>query len=511
VIRTGVLLVLLLLTPPAHAETQPSSPGFDPGLASQVYGAALAFMAPRILEPVAVSQLALWGMRGLTAIDPLLSAELRDGGLVLRAGDRLLAARPPPSDEDPGAWGAAAAEFCAAAWNASPAIRRAGSQEVIQSFFDELFNHFDPYSRYVPPEDAAEDRANRGGTAGAGITLALSRGALVVQDAIAGGPGAQSGLRPGDRIVAVDGRSTTGKSLAMVTGWIEGQEGTQVGVTWRGRDGRLRTAALTRAVVPPETVFLLRAGTTAVLRITHFDRSTAGRLAAAIAEALAASRRPDGIVLDLRGNPGGLLRQAVQASDVLLPAGVVAVTAGRDPQATRIWQSGSGELAENVPVVVLVDGRSASAAEIVAAALADRGRAVVVGSSTLGKGLVQTIAQLPDGGELFVTWSRVLAPLGWPIQGLGVLPQVCTSFGEATLAGELEDLARGDQPMADALARHRQARAPLPLAQVLAIRSACPAAEGREADLAAARYLIGHPAAYQAALLPRMPTQSSAQ
>jgi carboxyl-terminal processing protease len=79
------------------------------------------------------------------------------------------------------------------------------------------------------------------------------------------------------------------------------------------------------------------------------------------------------------------------------------------------------------------------------------------------------------------------------------------------LAGELEDLARGDQPMADALARHRQARAPLPLAQVLAIRSACPAAEGREADLAAARYLIGHPAAYQAALLPRMPTQSSAQ
>ena len=86
-------------------------------------------------------------------------------------------------------------------------------------------------------------------------------------------------------------------------------------------------------------------------------------------------------------------------------------------------------------MVVLVDGRSASAAEILAAALADQGRAVVVGSSTLGKGLVQTIAPLPDGGELFVTWSRVLAPLGWPIQGLGVLPQVCTSLGEAHCGG----------------------------------------------------------------------------
>ena len=135
-------------------------------------------------------------------------------------------------------------------------------------------------------------------------------------------------------------------------------------------------------------------------------------------------------MLDLRGNRGGLLRQAVGAADILLPAGIVAITAGRDPQATRIWRSAPGELAENMPVVVLVDGRTASAAEILAAALADRGRGVVVGSSTLGKGLVQTIAPLPDGGELFVTWSRVLAPLGWPIQGLGVLPQVCTSLGQ---------------------------------------------------------------------------------
>ena len=207
-------------------------------------------------------------------------------------------------------------------------------------------------------------------------------------------------------------------------------------------------------------------------------------------------------MLDLRGNRGGLLGQAVAAADMLLPPGIVAITAGRDAGATRIWRSNTGELAQDIPVVVLVDGRSASAAEILAAALADRGRGVVVGSSTLGKGLVQTIAPLPDGGELFVTWSRVLAPRGWPIQGLGVLPQVCTSLGQDSLRVQLASLADGEQPMAEALAIERAARAPLPPAQVLAIRSACPAAEGRERDLDTARTLIHDPAAYAAALLP---------
>ena len=153
---------------------------------------------------------------------------------------------------------------------------------------------------------------------------------------------------------------------------------------------------------------------------------------------------------------------------------------------------------------MLVDGRTASAAEILTAALSDRGRAVVVGSATLGKGLVQTIAPLPDGGELFVTWSRVLAPRDWPLQGLGVLPQVCTSLGHDALASELASLDDGTQPMAEALAHHRAARAPLPPAQALAIRGACPAAEGTDADITTADYLIQHPAAYVTALLPPM-------
>jgi carboxyl-terminal processing protease len=150
---------------------------------------------------------------------------------------------------------------------------------------------------------------------------------------------------------------------------------------------------------------------------------------------------------------------------------------------------------------VLVDAQTASAAEILAAALADRGRAVVVGSVTTGKGLVQTITRLPDGAELALSWSRVLAPRGWPIQGLGVLPQVCTSLGEPALSWQLDALASGAQPMAPLLTRARDARVPVPPAEVSTVRDACPPASGTRLDLRAALRLVAEPRAYAAALL----------
>lgn len=500
--RLAALTLLLLLATETHAEPVAAGPTFDQGLATAVTTVALAFMAPRILEPVPVSQLTVWGLRGLTALDPQLTPELRDGSLRLSGPDRILVVQPAPKNEEPAEWASAAVSLAAVAWMESAAVHRAGTGGILQSFFDELFNHLDPYSRYVAPGEAAEDRERRSGTAGLGLVLAKRGGAVVVEQAIEDGPGALGGIVRGDRIVAVDGRATHGHDASSVSDWIDGPEDTSVTIAWRGRDGKLRSADLVRAMVPPETVFAQTAGDLLLVRITGFNRRTGQRVARELDTALNGPRPPVAIVLDLRGNRGGLLREAAAVADAFLTPGLIAMTAGRDPQATRVWQSGSDELAANVPVTVLVDGRSASAAEVLAAALEDRGRAVVIGSSTLGKGLVQTIAPLPDGGELFVTWSRILAPGGWPIQGLGVLPQVCTSKGQEALARQLAALARGVQPMADAIARHRAARAPVPPVQVLALRSACPAAEGSDADLSAARAVIANPAVYAAALLP---------
>ncbi len=263
-------------------------------------------------------------------------------------------------------------------------------------------------------------------------------------------------------------------------------------------------------MIPPKTVFTATGDDLFIVRLSGFSRETEERFAAAIQEALAGPNAPDGLVIDLRGNRGGLLAEAVMVADTLLPSGVVAITEGRDPAATRIWRSYSGELARGTPVVVLVDADTASAAEVLAAALADRGRAVVVGSSTTGKGLVQTFTTLPDGGELFVSWSRLLAPRGWPIQALGVLPQVCTSLGQEALVRQLTALSAGQQPQTAVLLRERSARAPVPSREVLAIRSACPAASGSDADMQVAHYLVDDPAAYAAALLPPLSAPLSA-
>ena len=501
--KPALILILLLMAVPALGQPGGSARAeFPKGLAASVLTASFEFLEPRTLEPVPVRQLALWGLRGVTSIDAGLTIEDRGSILDLRQANRSIHQCVIPPSPTAAAWGQAGAELMSAAWEVSEVVRDAGFQLLITSFFDELFNHLDPYSRYVPPGAADLDRARRSGAAGIGLVLAKVGKAFVVQSVNAEGPGAEAGIIKGDSILAVDDQPTLGADLTTVLSWIAGIDGTEVGITLRRHDGSTQVIDIERVVVPPETVFAEQVGTMLMIRIAGFSSDTDRRLGQELERFLAkapASRRPRGVVLDLRGNRGGLLRQAVAATSLMLENGLVAVTAGRNPGATHEWRAVAHDATDGAPVVVLVDGRSASAAEIMAAALADEGRAVVVGSSTLGKGLVQTIATLPDGGELFVTWSRVLAPLGWPIQGLGVLPQVCTSQGLDTTMQQLASLNRGRLPSADALGRHDAARAPLPASEIVALRNACPAGEGREADLMAARYLLEHPAAYAAA------------
>ena len=134
-------------------------------------------------------------------------------------------------------------------------------------------------------------------------------------------------------------------------------------------------------------------------------------------------------MLDLRGNPGGLLKQSIKVADLLLTQGKIISTRGRHADSIHNYEAGGHDLAFGLPVLVLVDGKSASAAEIVAAALQDRDRAVVIGTSSFGKGSVQTVIRLPNDGEITLTWSKLVAPSGYLLHGLGVRPAICTSGG----------------------------------------------------------------------------------
>jgi carboxyl-terminal processing protease len=307
---------------------------------------------------------------------------------------------------------------------------------------------------------------------------------------------------PGDHILAIDGVSTRNQDSYALNAALGGAEGSEVTLLVEKHRARPRSISLTRVASAPVTVSSTLAGPNLVLTITGFETGTAAEFRQELVAGLAAHPDARGLILDLRGNRGGLLEQAVAVADSLINSGTIARATGRDPEADQLWQAGSGDIADGLPLAVLVDGRTASAAEVLAAALADDRRGVVIGSATFGKGLVQAGTDLPDGGHLLVTWARLLAPLGWPLQGLGVMPQLCTSGAADAVESQLEALTAGQQPMAATLQAERSARPGIPLDRILQLREACPAALGSSLDLQAAQFLLSTAPAYQAALIP---------
>ncbi|WP_081473643.1 S41 family peptidase [Acetobacter tropicalis] len=486
---------------PETAPPAPAAPPLDMALVHSVIATALEFLGPRTLEQHSSRDFTLWGLGSLTALDPTLAIDSRGADIRLLAGQTPLLTRATPAPQNDEGWAQLAVDFLAAAREHSDGVRTATREELVQAFFDELFNHLDPYSRYIGPSSASTDREARvGGEADAGVTLTRKGRDIVISAVNANGPAWSAEVDTGDKLLAVNNRLTAGQSVETVTNWLRGEEDSRVTLRLLSPGQRRgHTVVLRRAKVPPETVFAFASGSLVVLRVTSFSSDTAEEMSQYLDQA---TQDPGlkGLIIDLRGNRGGVLQQAVTAAALLLDRGVAAVTDGRDAQANHIWAVQGGDMTNGLPIAILVDGRTASAAEILAAALADHKRAVVIGSSTLGKGLVQTVAQLPDEGELFVTWSRVIAPLHWPLQGLGVMPQLCTSLGEADSARQMHDLAHGQLDNQPAVQASRAARFPLPVSRILAIRKACPAALGSDRDMTVARSVLENKAWYATAL-----------
>jgi carboxyl-terminal processing protease len=513
VTRAVLLFVICILLPgsiwarPAQAA---AAAGFDSATAASVWSAALSYIAPRALAPLSLQQMTLWGLNGLAGLDPNLDTTLQNGQIRLYGPDSLLTAVPVPQPNDANGWGQAAAKVALAAYAASPALQEAGTQAIIGNFFDELFNHFDPYSRYEAPDQAAQDQLMIMGLAGTGITLGAKGGHVVVSNVAPGSPAENAGITPGMQVLSMNGARAYPSQLVALNNGMNGIQGSTVSFSlFDPADDQVSAAApqqvtLTRGFIPPQTVFPQPdiAPGVAMLKISGFNKGTSDQFTSALAKLMTATPPPTGLVLDLRGNRGGILTQAVLVADSLLPGGMIGQAEGRDPDADQMFKAEGSDLTNGARLVVLVDGQTASAAEILSAALADNGRAVVVGSETLGKGLVQTLTSLPDGGELFVTWSRVLAPRGWPLQSLGVMPQICTSLGPAQLQKQLSALTQGKNLMAPALAAARAIRAPAGVNAILAVRDQCPADLGGDLDITAATALFNNPAVYRAALLP---------
>lgn len=299
---------------------------------------------------------------------------------------------------------------------------------LIEAAINGMLTHLDPHSEFLGA-DAWEDMRvqNRGTFGGLGIEVSMENGAVKVISPIDDTPASKAGLMAGDLIIELDDKAVMGLSLQEAVDKMRGEPGTNIKLTIiREGVGKPIHVTLTRAIIKVESVKWRAEGDVGYIRITKFNNRTQSGLEQAIKELKKqiGNDKLRGWVLDLRNNPGGLLEQAVSVTDSFLDKGEIVATRARDPKDSMKFDARAGDLADGKPVVVLINAGSASASEIVAGALQDHRRALVLGVKSFGKGSVQTLIPLEDNVAMKITTARYYTPSGRSIQAEGIVPDI---------------------------------------------------------------------------------------
>ncbi|QGT79482.1 PDZ domain-containing protein [Guyparkeria halophila] len=337
--------------------------------------------------------------------------------------------------------------------------------ELIENSIRGMISELDPHSGYLDDEEFKSLRESTSGEfGGLGIQVGMKDGVLTVIAPIDDTPAKRAGLEAGDKIIRIDGELTQDMDLEEAVKRMRGKPDTDIDLTI-AREGEKKPLefTITRAIIKTESVKheLLEPGM-GYIRVSQFQSRTVEQMHKAL-DALVEENEDEalkGLVLDLRNNPGGVLDGSVEMVDAFLEEGQIVYTKGRVADAKMSFEASNGDRLDGAPIVVLVNGGSASASEIVAGALQDSGRALVIGEKTFGKGSVQSIMPLSNGGALRLTTARYYTPSGRSIQAEGITPDVTVhqlkvsdiedvfSISEASLAGHLTN---GDSDMMDAI------------------------------------------------------------
>ncbi|HPL66729.1 MAG TPA: S41 family peptidase [Smithellaceae bacterium] len=307
-------------------------------------------------------------------------------------------------------------------------VDQVDSSSLIQGAINGMIKTLDPHSSFMTPDVyKGLEEETQGHFGGIGIEITLVKDVLTVVSPIEDTPAYKAGVKAGDQIIKIDGKTTKDISMMEAVKKLRGKKGTKVTITIT-REGMIKpkNIILTRAEIQVQSV---KAKTfdhnIGYIRISSFNEKTAADLRKALADVKVKSNPMQGLVLDLRNDPGGLLNQAIEVSDMFLRSGVIVSTRGRTKSMeTRMQAKDDGAREVTVPMVVLVNEGTASAAEIVAGALQDNGRALIAGTQTFGKASVQTVIRLEDGSALKLTTARYYTPKGRSIQAEGIKPDL---------------------------------------------------------------------------------------
>lgn len=308
-------------------------------------------------------------------------------------------------------------------------VEEVDSAKLIEAAINGMLTSLDPHSSYLSPDDANDMRVQtRGEFGGLGIEVTQQDGWVKVVSPMDGTPADAAGIQSGDLITAVDGESLMGFTLDEAVDLMRGPVGSEIVITVV-REGVSEPfdVSIIRDTIKLTAVRVRQEGDSIVLRITTFNDQTFSNLAEGLAKQIEEAGGIDkvnGVIVDLRNNPGGLLNQAVFVADAFLDEGEIVSTRGRNPEDGERFNATAGDLTSGLPIVVLINGGSASASEIVAGALQDHRRAIVIGTKSFGKGSVQTVMPLRGDGAMRLTTARYYTPSGRSIQALGIQPDI---------------------------------------------------------------------------------------
>ena len=306
-------------------------------------------------------------------------------------------------------------------------VESVDDEQLIRNAIRGMLEGLDPHSAYLAADEYEQlQEGTRGEFGGLGIEVGMEDGFVKVIAPIDGTPADAAGIRPGDLIIRIDDQSVKGLDLQEAVGLMRGEPGSEIrlSILREGEDTPLRLS-LERAVIRVDSVRArLLEPAFGYLRVSQFQSRTGEEVLEAVDDLQDESGGLDGLVLDLRNNPGGVLDAAVEVADAFVSNGVIVSTDGRIERARNAFSATPNDVLNGAPLVVLVNAGSASAAEIVAGALQDHGRAVIMGEATFGKGSVQTILPLRNGNAVKLTTARYYTPAGRSIQAEGIIPDV---------------------------------------------------------------------------------------
>ena len=328
-------------------------------------------------------------------------------------------------------------------------VDKVGNEKLVEGAINGMLTALDPHSNYLDAKDFDDMKVQtRGEFGGLGIEVSMENGLVKVVSPIDDTPAAKAGLKPGDLITDINGAPVQGMTLPQAVEKMRGPVNSDITLTIRRKGRAPFPVKITRAIIKIKSVRSHLIGKDiAYIRLTSFTEQTDVGLNKAIENLKKQSdNKLKGVVLDLRNNPGGLLDQAVAVADAFLNDGEIVSTRGRRADDAQRYNARSGDVASGLPMAVLINGGSASASEIVAGALKDHRRGVLLGTRSFGKGSVQTIIPLDGHGAMRLTTARYYTPSGRSIQALGIEPDIIVPAAKIEHAPKKDETAQAGEP-----------------------------------------------------------------